>query len=115
MESPVASIDCSQHPTLSATDCAAFNKYKFAEWSELTVGTTGTQPVGTAFAVTMSMNPRCIRCPSGVNKNNLAIYHTYTTTTGTTTTTVDEIIRTACVGAQPDAAMHQERNRSARH
>jgi hypothetical protein len=97
---PVESLVCSEHPTLSATDCAAFNKYKFAEWSELTVGTAGTQPGGAAFAVTMSVDPAVYPLPSGVNKNNLVIYHTYTTT-GTTTTTVDEIIRTACVGANP--------------
>jgi hypothetical protein len=94
---PVESIDCSTS-TLSATDCAAFNKYKFAEWSELTVGTTGTQPTGAAFAVTMSINPAVYPLPSGVNKNNLAVYHTYQTPTGGT---VEEIIRTACAGSAP--------------
>ncbi len=93
----VESIDCSTS-SLSATDCAAFNKYKFAEWSELTVGTTGTQPTGAAFAVTMSINPAVYPFPSGVNKNNLAVYHTYTTPTGGT---VEEIIKTACSGATP--------------
>ena len=99
--SAVESGDCWSTPSLSATDCAAFNKYKFAEWSELTVGTTGTQPIGAAFAVTMSINPAVYPFPSGVNKNHRAVYHTYTTTTGTTTTTVEEIIKTACVGANP--------------
>jgi len=94
---PIGSIDCSTS-TLSATDCAAFNKYKFAEWSEFTVGTTGTQPGGAAFAITMSVNPAVYPLPSGVNKNNLAVYHTYTTPTGGT---VEEIINTACAGATP--------------
>jgi hypothetical protein len=92
----IDSIDCSTS-TLSASDCANFNKYKFGEWSFLTVGTTGSQPGGSAFAITISIDPSVYRLPSGVNKNNLAIYHTYTTGSGT----VEEIISGACAKNNP--------------
>ena len=94
--SPITSIDCSTS-SLPAATCAQFNKYKFAEWSEFTVGTTGTQPGSVPFAITMSVDPAIYPLPSGVNKNNLAVYHTYTTTSGT----VEEIISGACAGQNP--------------
>lgn len=92
----IDSINCSTS-TLSATDCANFNTHKFGEWSFLNVGTTGSQPAGGAFAITMSIDLSVYPLPSGVNKNNLAIYHTYTTGSGT----VEEIISGACAKSNP--------------
>ena len=93
---PISSINCSTS-SLPAAECAKFNKYRFAEWSELVVGTTGTQPGGAAFAITMSVNPAIYPLPSGVNKNSLVVYHTYTTTSGT----VEETISRTCAGTTP--------------
>ena len=93
---PISSIDCSTS-SLPAADCAQFNKYKFAEWSDLIVGTTGTQPGGVAFAITITVDPSIYPLPSGVNKNNIAVYHTYATTSGP----VEEIISGACARNNP--------------
>ena len=93
---PIEALDCSAS-TLSATDCANFNKDKFGEWSFITVGTTGTQPGGAAFSITISIDPSVYPLPSGVNKNNIAVYHQYTTSSGT----VEEIISSSCARRNP--------------
>jgi hypothetical protein len=92
----IDAINCSTS-TLSASDCANFNKYRFGEWSFMTVGTTGSQPGGGAFAITISIDPSVYPLPSGVNKNNLRVYHTYDTGSGTT----EEIISGACAKSNP--------------
>lgn len=93
---PIGAIDCSTS-TLPARDCANFNKYKFGEWSDMTVGTTGSQPGGAAFAITISVDPSIYPLPSGVNKKNIAVYHTYSTNSGT----VEEIISSTCATSNP--------------
>ncbi len=93
---PIQAIDCTTS-ALSASDCANFNKYKFGEWSFMTIGTTGSQPGGGAFAITISIDPTVYPLPPGVNKNNIAVYHQYATTSGT----VEEIISSACARNNP--------------
>ena len=53
----------------------------------------------------MSINPVVYPLPSGVNKNNLALYHTYQTPTGGRSM---RSIRTSCVRANPTLPYDQE-------
>lgn len=89
-------IDCSTS-TLSASDCANFNKYRFGEWSYIFLGTNGAQPGGGAFTITVSIDPLVYPLPSGVNKNNISVYHVYDTSSGP----VEEIISGACAKSNP--------------
>ena len=73
------------------------NKDKFGEWSFIMVGITGTEPGGAAFSITISIDPFVYPLPSGVNKNNIAVYHQYTTSSGT----VEEIISSSCARRNP--------------
>ncbi len=92
----IADLDCSTS-TLPTSDCASFNKYNFGEWSDLLVGTTGQQPNGAAFFVTITIDQTVYPLPSGVNKNNISVYHTYQDGAAT----VEEVITSACAKSNP--------------
>jgi hypothetical protein len=66
---PIGLLDCGL--ALTQAECDAFNSGKFGEWVSANVN--NNEIFSTAFTITIQIDASAI--PSGVNKNNLTIYH----------------------------------------